>query len=83
MRVLSFGDCAESGNFSLRTLQREIAEGRGPAVVEISARRRGVLEADFHAWLLSRRRPAPSENREPPKRGRGRPRKEDRSGEAA
>jgi predicted DNA-binding transcriptional regulator AlpA len=80
MRVISMREGAERSDQSVRTLQRQIAEGKGPPVVEISERRRGFLEADFEEWLLGRRRPA----LEPPapKRGRGRPRK-NTSGEAA
>jgi hypothetical protein len=33
-----------------------IERGQGPTVVEISARRRGVIDTDFEAWLLKRRR---------------------------
>jgi len=78
MRVLSFDDCAERASFTRRTLERLISNGEGPAVINLSARRRGVLESDFEAWLMSRRRPAPAEAvtaNAPVKRGRGRPRK--------
>lgn len=80
MRVISFGEGAIRSNQSVRTLQRQVAEGKGPPVVEISERRRGFIESDFEAWLLDRRRPI----LEPPtpKHGRGRPRK-DTAGEAA
>jgi hypothetical protein len=59
MRVLSYDECAERAGCVRRTFEREIAEGRGPAIIEISTRRRGVLEHDFESWLLARRRPAP------------------------
>jgi hypothetical protein len=58
MRVLGFIEAAERSDQSVRTLQRQIAKGEGPRVVEISERRRGILESDFEAWLLARRRPA-------------------------
>jgi hypothetical protein len=74
IRVLGLGVCAERADQSLRTLQRQIAEGKGPPIVEISQRRRGILESDFEAWLLARRRPAPTLD-VPVKRGPGRPRK--------
>jgi predicted DNA-binding transcriptional regulator AlpA len=83
MQVLSYDQCAARAGCVRRTFEREIAEGRGPAVVEISARRRGVLESDFETWLLGRRRPMLTDPTPPPaKRGRGRPRKVP-SGEAA
>jgi hypothetical protein len=80
MRVLSYNECAARAGCVRRTFEREIAEGRGPAIVEISLRRRGVLEHDFDEWLLGRRRPQPSDT-PTPKRGPGRPRKT--AGEAA
>src|SRR3954454_25310868 len=75
VRIISMVEAANRANQSLRTLQRQIAEGNGPAVFDISERRRGILESDFEEWLLTRRRPG----LEPaaPKRGRGRPRKTD------
>jgi hypothetical protein len=61
MRVASFDECAGRANIARRTLEREIAKGKGPAVVHISARRREVLESDLEKWLLSRRKAAPGE----------------------
>jgi hypothetical protein len=55
-RVLSYPVAAERANLSKRQLAREISLGRGPAIIEISPRRRGILEGDLEAWLLSRRR---------------------------
>ena len=69
MQVLSYDECAKRAGFTRRTLERQIAEGRGPAIVELSQRRRGVFEHDLDAWLLARRKPTIGE-----KRGRGRPR---------
>jgi hypothetical protein len=73
MQILSYNQCANRAGITRRTFEREIANGRGPAIVEISARRRGVLETDFEEWLLSRRRPAPVPATL--RRGPGRPRK--------
>ena len=42
-----------------RTLERLIALGEGPAIVELSLRRRGILESDLISWLHKRRRTAP------------------------
>jgi predicted DNA-binding transcriptional regulator AlpA len=78
-RVLSYDEAAGRAGFVRRTLERLIAVGDGPAVIELSARRRGILESDLEAWLLGRRRPAPGAAMPPVdapvKRGRGRPRK--------
>jgi predicted DNA-binding transcriptional regulator AlpA len=61
MHVLSYDEAARRAGIVRRSLERLIAEGEGPAVVHISQRRRGILEADLEAWLLSRRRAAPGE----------------------
>jgi len=60
MQVLSYNECAKRSGIVRRTFERAIADGYGPPVVEITARRRGVLESDFEAWLLARRRPTPT-----------------------
>jgi hypothetical protein len=78
MQVLSYNQCANRAGITRRTFEREIANGKGPAIVEISARRRGVLETDFEEWLLSRRRPAPVPAAAV-RRGPGRPRKSARA----
>jgi hypothetical protein len=36
-----------------------IALGQGPAIVELSPRRRGIVESDLITWLHKRRRTAP------------------------
>lgn len=83
MRVLSYDECADRACITRRTFERHLADGVGPAIVFLSARRRGVIESDFNEWLLSRRQAvaAPVE----PRRPRGRPRKHpvDVNGEAA
>jgi predicted DNA-binding transcriptional regulator AlpA len=61
MHVLSYDEAARRAGIVRRSLERLIAEGEGPAVVHIYQRRRGILEADLEAWLLSRRRAAPGE----------------------
>ena len=80
MRVLSYNECAARAGIVRRTFEREIENGRGPAVVEVTARRRGVIKSDFEEWLLARRRPILSQ---PARRGPGRPRKVDDDGAAA
>jgi hypothetical protein len=61
MRVLSYAEAAGRAGIARRSLERLIAEGEGPAVVHISQRRRGIIEADLERWLLSRRRSAPGD----------------------
>jgi predicted DNA-binding transcriptional regulator AlpA len=58
---LSKDAAAYRAGFCRRTLERMIAEGTGPATVQMSRRRVGILESDLEAWLLKRRRPAPGE----------------------
>jgi predicted DNA-binding transcriptional regulator AlpA len=59
--VLSFTEAAKRAGIARRSLERLIANGEGPSVVHISTRRRGILEADYEKWLLSRRRAAPGD----------------------
>ena len=75
-RVLSYDEAAGRAGFVRRTLERLISVGEGPAVIELSTRRRGILEDDLTTWLMSRRRPAPGtadSAPQPPRRGPGRP----------
>ena len=86
MQILSYDEAAARSGIVRRTLERLISLGEGPAVIEISARRRGILDDDLTAWLMARRRPAPgtaaaptttpaSTETSPVRRGPGRPRK--------
>ena len=59
MQVLSYDEAAKRAGIVRRTLERLISIGEGPAVINVSARRRGIFESDLDAWLLARRRPAP------------------------
>jgi hypothetical protein len=61
MKVLSYNEAAARAGVVRRTLERLISLGEGPAIITLSARRRGILERDLEAWLLKRRRPAPGE----------------------
>ena len=75
-RVLSYDEAAGRAGVVRRTIERLIAIGEGPAVEKISARRRGILEDDFTAWLRSRRFPTASPTGDTPApRKPGRPRK--------
>jgi predicted DNA-binding transcriptional regulator AlpA len=64
MQVLSYNEAAARAGIVRRTLERLISVGEGPATIELSARRRGILDRDLETWLPSRRRPAPSEDSE-------------------
>jgi predicted DNA-binding transcriptional regulator AlpA len=61
MQVLSLDQAAQRAGIVRRTLERALAEGTGPAKVQLSKRRVGILEHDLEAWLLTRRQPAPGE----------------------
>jgi len=61
MQVLSLDQAAYRIGVVRRTLERLLANGTGPAKVQIGKRRVGILEADLEAWLLKRRLPAPGE----------------------
>jgi predicted DNA-binding transcriptional regulator AlpA len=61
MKVLDYNEAAKRGKITRRTLERQIADGVGPATVQLSKRRVGIFESDFETWLLKRRRPAPGE----------------------
>ncbi len=58
-QVLSLDQVAARAGIVRRTLDRIRSVGEGPAEIRLSARRVGVLEADFETWLKARRRPAP------------------------
>lgn len=61
MQVLSLDQAAFRAGIVRRTLERLLAEGTGPAKVQVSKRRVGILEDDLDAWIRSRRHPAPGE----------------------
>ena len=61
MRVLTYGEAAKRIGIVRRSLERLISKGEGPATIHVTARRRGILEADLEKWLLSRRHPSPGE----------------------
>jgi predicted DNA-binding transcriptional regulator AlpA len=58
MQVLSYNEAAARAGIVRSNLERLISIGAGPATIELSKRRRGVLDRDLEAWLLSRRRPS-------------------------
>jgi predicted DNA-binding transcriptional regulator AlpA len=61
MQVLSYNEAASRAGIVRRTLERLISLGEGPAVVNLSARRRGILDDDLEKWVRSRRRRTPGE----------------------
>lgn len=56
--VIPVREAARRAGVSSRTLQRLWSVGEGPARIELSPRRVGVLESDLASWLASRRRGA-------------------------
>ena len=65
-QVRSLDQAAARAGIVRRTLDRLRSVGEGPAEVQISARRIGILEADLETWLAARRRPAPGTGRVAP-----------------
>ena len=59
MQVLSLDQAAYRAGIVRRTLERLLAEGIGPAKVQLSKRRVGILDSDLDRWLASRRVPQP------------------------
>jgi predicted DNA-binding transcriptional regulator AlpA len=52
--MLALREAAVRAGVCRRTLERLLAEGAGPARVQMSPRRVGILEADPEAWLSRR-----------------------------
>jgi predicted DNA-binding transcriptional regulator AlpA len=65
MRIISLNEAASRGSISRRTLVRAIARGEGPPAFHLSPRRVGVDEADFEAWLLSRKKSVAARTAQP------------------
>jgi excisionase family DNA binding protein len=61
MQILSYDEAAKRIGLVRRSLERLISKGEGPAVIHISARRRGISESDLERWAMGRCRPAPGE----------------------
>jgi hypothetical protein len=59
LTVYSYNQAAAITGLARRTLERLIVLGQGPAIIELSPRRRGILESDLISWLRKRRRTAP------------------------
>jgi predicted DNA-binding transcriptional regulator AlpA len=56
LRILTKKEAAQRNRISLRLLERLIASGEGPPIIQLGARRVGIDEDDNDAWLRSRRR---------------------------
>jgi hypothetical protein len=61
--VYSLNEAAAIARVARRTLERLIALGTGPAIIELSPRRRGILASDLQDWLQRRRRSPPASER--------------------
>jgi predicted DNA-binding transcriptional regulator AlpA len=55
-RVLTFLQWCQLNGFSTATGIRIVKSGKGPRVIQLSARRMGITEADNEAWQESRMR---------------------------
>jgi predicted DNA-binding transcriptional regulator AlpA len=60
LTVYSYNQAAAITGLARRTLERLIALGEGPAIIELSPRRRGILKSDLISWLHKRRLTAPA-----------------------
>jgi hypothetical protein len=58
--VYSYSEAAKLVGVARRTLERLIALDEGPAIIELSPRRRGILESDLINWLDKHRRGPPT-----------------------
>jgi predicted DNA-binding transcriptional regulator AlpA len=59
MKLITRQEAAARASISLRHLERLIGNGQGPPLVRLGARRIAIVEADFEAWLSSRRQVPP------------------------
>jgi hypothetical protein len=50
-RVYAFDLCADLAGISLPTFRRQVRDGTGPQITQISARRLGVRGRHLAAWL--------------------------------
>jgi len=59
MNVLNTKEGAKRLGVCKRTLERLIELGEGPTTIQLTARRKGILESDFNEWMAARRKPSP------------------------
>ena len=62
MQLITKQEAARRATLSLRSFERRLAEGTGPAVIKIGPRRVAISERDFDCWLARCRQPAPGES---------------------
>jgi hypothetical protein len=53
-RVLRFADWCRLNSFSIATGRRIVQAGKGPTIIELSARRLGIRVGDNRAWQKTR-----------------------------
>jgi predicted DNA-binding transcriptional regulator AlpA len=53
-RVLTFRQWCAVNGFSVTTGQRLVKAGKGPRILQLSARRLGIRESDNRAWQEAR-----------------------------
>jgi len=61
MQVRSLTEAAARAGIARRSLERLISVGQGPATIQLSPRRVGILDEDLMRWLLARRKLAPGD----------------------
>ena len=56
LKVMTLGEFAKLNGFSLQTAKRLVADGQGPAIIQLSRKRMGVRTIDAARWSESRLR---------------------------
>jgi excisionase family DNA binding protein len=51
LQVIGLTEAAKRLGVHRRTLEREIEQGTGPAVIQVSPRRCGIVETTLDAWI--------------------------------
>jgi hypothetical protein len=57
--VTRFGPFCKRAGMSVRHFERLCAEGKGPPIIELGDRIRGLFDDDGDAWLATRRKAPP------------------------
>jgi predicted DNA-binding transcriptional regulator AlpA len=53
--IITKREAAKRGGISVRHLERLISVGEGPPLIRLGARKVGIADADWAAWIASRR----------------------------